>query len=284
MFNKPTTAFHILHLIHQSPSPGPFARRSEFLSVQITGTMSLSVFRFTAASSRLARAIDPSFLRHFATPSASTSTIPPKNPQPPSTPHSSPRDELTLLYDAVLLQVPHHGWTSQAIAQAIRNLGWSSASRAMLPRGPVQVVEEFIRRCDISFARQLARDDHPPTQAPSIDRAEFAIRTRLEMVEPFHAQWPPALKLRALPRNSRRALRDSALLADEIAHYAGFTRPDVCCTPFCPVTAAGPESNTSVLTDVISCLTVLILLAGVLVHRSSRAGACVSCCRALLAY
>lgn len=49
------------------------------------------------------------------------------------------------------------------------------------------------------------------------------------MVEPFHAQWPAALKLRALPRNSRKALRDSALLADEIAHYAGFTSPDVRC-------------------------------------------------------
>lgn len=198
--------------------------------------MCLSRFRLTSAFSRLPHQSTLPLFRHLCTTPTSTPTTPftPHTTQPPQTspqPSSTPPpDELTILFDAILLQVPHHGWTPHAIDQAIRTLGWSPASRAMLPRGPVQVVEEFVRRCDTALARQFADTKHSAPEIPSVDRAEFAIRTRLEMIEPFHARWPAALKLRALPRNSRKALRDSALLADEIADYAGFTRPDVCCT------------------------------------------------------
>ncbi|KAI0561996.1 Ubiquinone biosynthesis protein COQ9 [Gracilaria domingensis] len=140
-------------------------------------------------------------------------------------------EELIILFDAVLKQVPSHGWTDRSIAAAVEGLGWSPASTQMIPRGPIQVVEEFVKRSNVNLAKRLAQEDEKDAAAAGgrdpVGRATFAIRERLEMIEPHHHNWANALALQIHPQNSRKALKSSALLMDEIAHYAGYRDADV---------------------------------------------------------
>lgn len=168
-----------------------------------------------------------------------TPETPQVNPQPeeesstsqsPPETHDKP-DELSVLYDAVLAQVPQHGWTDHAISAAVTELGWSPAAKRMIARGPVQVAEQFGIRCNRRLADRLEVETKKgPAAAGGTDpvgRATFAIRDRLEMIEPYHATWRQALALQAAPRNVQKSLYNSSLLADEIAHYSGYTTPDV---------------------------------------------------------
>lgn len=138
-----------------------------------------------------------------------------------------PKVELDLLYDAVLLQVPAHGWTDAAIRAAVQELGWSVASGRMISRGPVQVVEEFVRRCNERLAVKLHEDGETDGRDSPVEKATYAIRERIEMVEPYHDSWAKALAMQALPQNSQKAIRTSAMLIDEIAHFSGYRKPDV---------------------------------------------------------
>lgn len=140
-------------------------------------------------------------------------------------------DELTLLYDATLQKVITHGWTNASIEAAVSDLGWSPASKRMIARGPVQVAEHFVMRCNTSLAEKLALENEKDAAAAGgsgpVGRATFAIRERLEMIEPYSHNWSSALALQAMPQNAPRAVKASALLVDEIAHYAGYRSPDV---------------------------------------------------------
>lgn len=95
----------------------------------------------------------------------------------------------------------------------------------MLPHGPADVVHELQRRCDVRLAELLS--SATPVTEPDIDRASYAIRTRLEMLDQFHPHWASAMKLRAMPQHAARSVRSGLTLTDEIAHYAGYTAPDV---------------------------------------------------------
>lgn len=141
------------------------------------------------------------------------------------------KDELTQLYDVVLSQVPKHGWTDTAIAEAVKELGWSIAATRMIARGPVQVAEEFVRRCNKRLALELnekvGKEGPLETDGADYTKAVYAIRERINMVEPFHKSWSRALALQALPQNVPIAVRSSAMLVDEVAHFAGYRQPNV---------------------------------------------------------
>lgn len=144
------------------------------------------------------------------------------------------QDELQLLYDAALSKVVIHGWSEKAIEAAVVDLGWSIAAKRMISRGAVQVAEEFVRRCNRDLAQLLQTEDAQAilSQDNVVGRATYAIRERIKMNDPYHASWAKALALQALPQNSLIAVRNSAHMVDEIAHYAGYSAPDVssvCC-------------------------------------------------------
>lgn len=149
--------------------------------------------------------------------------------------HNKQAPEIALLYDAVLSKVPEHGWSDLSVSEAVRELGWSPAARGMLPRGPVQVAEEFVLRCNRDMATKLAAMKEmeeaegagDSNDGDMLRRAGSAIEARIRMIEPYHASWAQALALQALPQNASSALRSSALMVDEIAHYTGYRSPDV---------------------------------------------------------
>jgi rpsU-divergently transcribed protein len=158
---------------------------------------------------------------------------------------SSPSSDTDVLVEAVLRAVPVHGWTNRAVSAAVSELGWSPAAAGLLPRGPATAVDALIGRLNRELALHLREDPvdvhagkrsgpdepkstYPPSQgAQRSRRAVYAIRTRMEMVQPWKSSWPQALALQALPQNAAHAVQASAALADEIAHYAGYRAADV---------------------------------------------------------
>lgn len=176
--------------------------------------------------------------RAFSSPSANSGSAAPQPVSPVdeyrhdrSQTEKEEERELHLLYDAVLDEVPKYGWTDRAISAAVTNLDWSPAATRMIRRGPVQVVEEFVRRCNVKLAERLTYENVKDAAAAGgsdpVGRSTFAMRERLEMLEPYHHNWANALALQVRPRNSQRALMTSALMVDEIAHYAGYRSTDV---------------------------------------------------------
>lgn len=135
--------------------------------------------------------------------------------------------DVETLITASLKQVPHYGWTRRSIDEAVSALGWSPAAGGMLSRGPVQLAEAFVNRCNVRLAKELADEHVAYSKEPLDERLKFAIKRRISMLEPFHYNWRHALALQALPRNAPHALRQSALMVDEIAHFGGLRTPQV---------------------------------------------------------
>lgn len=140
--------------------------------------------------------------------------------------------ELDTLIRATWDQVPVHGWTRRSITEAVVALGWSPASAGILERGPPQVLEAYVQHCNKQLALRLAEQSGKEgigslvRTAPRKERAIYAIRTRIEMMEPFHDTWRQALAIQTYPTNAPQALYQSALMVDEIAHFAGFRDPE----------------------------------------------------------
>lgn len=146
----------------------------------------------------------------------------------PSSSPPPPHSDRDRLIDAILEEVPTHGWSKAAVSSAIERLGWSPASAGLLPRGPASVVDAFIDRCNRELAEHLSAPENAREDLEDVaDRAAYAIRFRLEMAEPYHEKWSQALALRARPSSLSAAALSSARLADEIAHYAGYRTTDV---------------------------------------------------------
>lgn len=138
-----------------------------------------------------------------------------------------PPSEVDMLLDAMVRHVPLLGWSDAAISAALNDLGWSPAAKGLLQHGPASAVLALTGR----FNRVLAEDLHTRLQVEETrpERAEYAIKTRIQMATPYHHTWPQALGLLGSPQILPRYLKSSAMLADEFAHYAGYKTTDVRC-------------------------------------------------------
>ncbi|CDF77465.1 unnamed protein product [Chondrus crispus] len=128
------------------------------------------------------------------------------------------------LYATVLSEVPTHGFTPQAITAAVHALGWSPAAARMFPRGPLDVVDRLVATSNRTLAAVLAEKE---MSDDPVERFAFAARTRLQMMDKFHPHWSKALALHHSPTNAGNAARQAAMLVDEMAHFAGYSNPDV---------------------------------------------------------
>ena len=132
--------------------------------------------------------------------------------------------EVEALVTASLAEVQKLGWTNASIHSATATLGMSPAAVRMIPGGASELALRFVTRCNATLASDLASSE--PFDSKPASLVATAIQKRLELITPYHHNWGSALKLIASSRStSAGAARQSALLADEIAHYAGYRRP-----------------------------------------------------------
>lgn len=220
--NERTVPVHPV-LLYSLPSSQKFAQAVTPLpsrSSRLLPNM-LSLISFSRSSAphslslvRLLSASAPTSLPHPPPDSNPKLSHPEPKPKLPL-----PRSEKDRLLDALLPHVPLHGFTTTAISRAVGDLGWSPAAAGLLP--PPDAVARLITRFNTALPSALAALEVPET---SQARAAVAIQTRIALATPYRVAWRGALTLQA--SQPQAAALSSALLADEIAHYAGYRTPD----------------------------------------------------------
>ena len=155
--------------------------------------------------------------------------------------------------DVALQHVSSCGWNQKALERATLDLGISAAAAGIFPRGPVELVEYFVDRCNRQLAEdlqaQIPESAEPAEHSDNTENEEQAafppppgsshndetvqreklvlvIQKRIMMIEPYRAVWPEALALQALPQNGLVAFKQTAELADELCVYADKLRAD----------------------------------------------------------
>jgi len=126
-----------------------------------------------------------------------------------------------------LAYVSESGWSNETLRAGAADAGLSPASVGLFPRGPVELVEFHIKECNRAFAVELREKAEELKQMRMRERITWAVRRRLELIEPVIASWPHALKLQASPSSVPRAFELRAELVDEIWHVLGDTSSDV---------------------------------------------------------
>uniref|UniRef100_A0A034W9H4 Ubiquinone biosynthesis protein n=1 Tax=Bactrocera dorsalis TaxID=27457 RepID=A0A034W9H4_BACDO len=127
------------------------------------------------------------------------------------------------ILEAALPHVATLGWTRDAIAKGAEEAGFPSVVHGMFPDGGYALVAYFYGKCNDEVVRRLQEETQNGKLAVGdpLDFLVRAVRTRLEMVLPYKAQWSQALALIALPKNAANSLAQVLTLVDDICYYAG---------------------------------------------------------------
>lgn len=133
--------------------------------------------------------------------------------------------ERRALLEAMLVHVPFDGWSSKAMALAVKDCGFDAglASRAF-PGGAVDALDFWVTETDLAMLRAL--ESHDLEAMKVRDRVRLAILTRLEIAAPHREAVRRALNLEALPQHAPRALKQLYRTVDAIWYAAGDTATD----------------------------------------------------------
>ncbi|KAJ1883005.1 Ubiquinone biosynthesis protein coq9, mitochondrial [Coemansia sp. RSA 1722] len=147
------------------------------------------------------------------------------NPQQPTISHrklssNQPPNQSTaelLLLDHALTKVPEYGWTTAAMIQASKDLGYSSAIHTLAP--PIKLISHFLDR---SLDNTLEEVDDQLHELPSgHQQLRLICRTRLRQTLPVIDRWPEAAALLAQPQNLPVAMKQLSKMASEFWYLAG---------------------------------------------------------------
>ncbi|KAJ3093208.1 hypothetical protein HK102_000009 [Quaeritorhiza haematococci] len=158
---------------------------------------------------------------------------PPVNKNGPNPDESSSSEAVQRLLDASLCYVPTHGWTTQALEEGAKSIGYPSVAHGIASRGGIELVEYSVRKCTREMRKEMLSRDLTGMRKRDIVREACVVR--LNMLAPYIKKWPEALALMALPQNAPNALKNLAELVDEIWFLAGDRSTDV------RITSAGYE-------------------------------------------
>jgi ubiquinone biosynthesis protein COQ9 len=132
----------------------------------------------------------------------------------------------TILQTA-LSNVPLLGWTDDALAKAMRDVGYDSLSHKMIASGPVDLVTHFMTKKREHVNELLAKkyalvgleDDGSQSNADEV--VNDAIEMHLDYIAPYLSSWPKALALLAEPSQIPSTIQLMTDTADDICHFAG---------------------------------------------------------------
>ncbi|XP_037948779.1 ubiquinone biosynthesis protein COQ9, mitochondrial [Teleopsis dalmanni] len=129
----------------------------------------------------------------------------------------------TKILEASLVHVPALGWSRNAIVKGAEDSGFPGVIHGMFPEGGFALVSYYNGICNDELAQRMAEETENGTKEVK-NPLEFlvrAVRTRMEMIIVYKAQWPQALALIALPQNASTALAQVLTLVDDICYYSG---------------------------------------------------------------
>lgn len=134
------------------------------------------------------------------------------------------------ILNASLSFVSTLGWTREAISKGAESQGYPGVAHGMFPNGGVELIQHFYQQCNQRLIQQLrdniaaSKDEKPQ---PIVEFVTNALRSRLQMIEPYQAHWPQALGIMSLPQNVPTSLAQLLTLIDDICYFAGDRSVDV---------------------------------------------------------
>jgi ubiquinone biosynthesis protein COQ9 len=132
------------------------------------------------------------------------------------------------ILEASLSYVHELGWKQTAIIKGAEQIGYPGTVHGLFPRGGVELINYFYLKCNKELITQMI--EHIGDKEQVENPKEFvcwAIKQRLQMIEPFIKQWPQALAILTLPPNVPSALANQLTLVDDICYYSGDRSVDV---------------------------------------------------------
>jgi ubiquinone biosynthesis protein COQ9 len=128
---------------------------------------------------------------------------------------------LQILLHAIQDTVATHGFTEQALLTAADAQNISREQVGLVfPRGPVELAEFFVKRCNQRLENDLSNAEFSQIKGTTA-KVRVACQTRLKMLEPVLQHWQQALALMALPQNLSYSVPLLAQLADSIWFMCG---------------------------------------------------------------
>lgn len=136
-------------------------------------------------------------------------------------------DEKTLVLHAAMAHVRRLGWMEAALVAGARDVGLSPSIVGSFQHKDAALVEFFMDDCNHKLQEQLERKEKELSNMLLADRIASIVRMRLEMNVPVITKWASALSIQANPLNAATALKQRALLVDDIWHAAGDRSSDM---------------------------------------------------------
>ena len=125
------------------------------------------------------------------------------------------------ILSAALSHVPTHGFTTTALTQGARAVGYLDISTNLFPAGPFSIVNYHLVTQRLALAKEATPASHESSNIPT--NIKTLILRRLHANKTIIHQWQEALALLATPTHLPTSLRELALLSDEILFLAGST-------------------------------------------------------------
>lgn len=134
----------------------------------------------------------------------------------------------TKILDAALTFVPTLGWKKETIIKGAEQVGYPGTVHGLFPRGGVELINYFYLKCNKELIEQMLAHvgDCEKVENPK-EFVCWAIKQRLQMIEPLISQWPQALGILTLPPNVPSAIANHLTLVDDICYYSGDRSVDV---------------------------------------------------------
>jgi rpsU-divergently transcribed protein len=131
---------------------------------------------------------------------------------------------------AALANVPELGWTDDAVAKAVKEVGYDSIAHKMIDHGAADLVRYFMQQKRV-HVQQFISDKYPPHDDEHEEDEDAATHAKLvvhdaiachmEYIAPYKASWPSALAVVSEPSQLPKTLEVMADTADDICHLAG---------------------------------------------------------------
>lgn len=136
-------------------------------------------------------------------------------------------DEKTQVLRAAMAHVQKLGWTEAALVAGARDAGLSPAIVGSFPRKDAALVEFFMDECNHQLQDEIEAREKELSSMLLADRVAQIVRLRLQMQVPYLSKWAQALSVQAHPLNAPTALKQRAVLMDDIWHGAGDRSTDM---------------------------------------------------------
>nr|XP_024366742.1 ubiquinone biosynthesis protein COQ9-A, mitochondrial-like isoform X2 [Physcomitrium patens] len=136
-------------------------------------------------------------------------------------------DEKSQVLRAAMSHVSRLGWTESALVQGAKDAGLSPAIVGSFPRKDAALVEFFMDECNRHLEDEVEAREKELSSMLLAERIAQLVRLRLQMQIPFLSKWPQALSIQAHPMNAATALKQRAVLMDDIWHAVGDRSTDM---------------------------------------------------------